>query len=156
MQSLPAMEIFRPTAANAPCARLTASRAQSALGVLCALSRIFVPTFPREKTKTPVTFWATRAYREMERAKRLELLHSFLQSCLGEATYNSLMKVGAYGGAHAEKAPEIDPKLEARIAEMEEVIAAWPKIEPAVRTGLMAMVRAHRGTAVRNPANRMA
>ena len=59
----------------------------------------------------------------MERAKRLELLRSLLQSCLGAETYNSLMKAGAQGGAHAEKAPVIDPKLEAWVAEMEEVIA---------------------------------
>jgi hypothetical protein len=80
----------------------------------------------------------------MERAKRLELLRSLFQSCLGAETYNSLMKAGAQGGAHAEKAPEIDPKLEAWVAEMEEVIAAWPKIEPSVRAGLLAIVRSQR------------
>jgi hypothetical protein len=77
----------------------------------------------------------------MERAKRLELLRSLLHSCLVEATYNSLMKAGAQGGAHVENDPEIDPKLEAWVSEMEEVIEAWPKIEPSVRTGLMAIVR---------------
>jgi hypothetical protein len=92
----------------------------------------------------------------MERAKSRELLRSLLQSCLGEKTYNSLMQAGAQGGAPVEKAPEIDQKLEAWVSEREEVIAVWPKIEPAVRTGLMAIVRAHRGPAVRNPANRMA
>ena len=91
----------------------------------------------------------------MERAKRLELLRSLLQSCLGNETYNSLMKAGAQRGAHTEKAPEIDSKLEAWVAEMEEVIEAWPKIAPAVRTGLMAIVRSHHGTAVRISANRM-
>jgi hypothetical protein len=85
----------------------------------------------------------------MERAKRLELLRSLLQSCLGKETYNSLMEAGAQGGAHAEKAPEIDPKLEAWVAEMEEVIAAWPKIEPTVRTGLLAIVRSQREFVVR-------
>lgn len=85
----------------------------------------------------------------MERAKRLELLRSLLQSCLGDETYQSLMKAGAQGGAHAEKAPEFDPKLEAWIAEMEEFIAAWPKIESAVRAGLMAIVRSHHGSVVR-------
>jgi hypothetical protein len=80
----------------------------------------------------------------MERAKRLELLRSLLQSCLGDGTYNSLMQAGAQGGAHAEKAPVIDPKLEAWVAEMEEVIAAWPKIEPSVRAGLLAIVRSQR------------
>jgi hypothetical protein len=92
----------------------------------------------------------------MERAKRLELLRSLLQSCLGEETYNSLLQAGAQGGAHAENAPEIDPNLEAWVAEMEEVIAAWPKIEPAVRTGLMAIVRSHHASAVPKSANRMA
>ncbi len=91
----------------------------------------------------------------MERAKRLELLRSLLQACLGGKTYKSLTKAGAQGGAHAENAPEIDPKLEAWVAEMEEVIAAWPKIEPTVRTGLMAIVRSHHGSVVRNAANRM-
>ncbi len=51
-------------------------RVKSAVG-----ARRFVLTFsdfrshfpPGEETKTPVTFWATGAYREMERAKRLEL-----------------------------------------------------------------------------------
>jgi hypothetical protein len=66
------------------------------------------------------------------------------------------MKAGAQGGAHAEKDPEIDPKLEAWVAEMEAVIGAWPKIEPAVRTGLIAIVRAHHGAAVRASANRTA
>jgi hypothetical protein len=46
--------------------------------------------------------------------------------------------------------------LEAWVAEMEEVIAAWPKIEPAERTGLMAIVRSHHGTTLRISANRMA
>jgi hypothetical protein len=36
--------------------------------------------------------------------------------------------------------------LEAVVAKMEEVIAVWPKIELAVRTGLMAFVRAHPGS----------
>ena len=85
----------------------------------------------------------------MERAKRLELLRTILQSCLGDETYNSLIQAGAQRDAHAEKVPETDPKLEAWVAEMEEVIEAWPKIEPAVRTGLMAIVRSQRGTAVR-------
>ena len=85
----------------------------------------------------------------MERAKRLELLRSLLQSCLGKETYNSLMEAGAQGGAHVEKDSEIDPKLEAWVTEMEEVIAAWPKIEPAVRTGLMAIVRSHHGSVAR-------
>ena len=85
----------------------------------------------------------------MERAKRLELLRSLLQSCLGDEAYKSLMKAGAQGGAHAEKAPEIDPKLEAWVTEMEEIIEAWPKIEPALRTGLMAIVRSHHGAAAR-------
>ena len=92
----------------------------------------------------------------MERAKRLELLRSLLQSCLGDKTYNSLIKAGAQGGAHTENAPKIDPQLEAWVAEMEEIIAAWPKIEPVVRTGLMAIVRAHHGAAVRASANRTA
>ena len=52
-------------------------------------------------------------------------------------------------GAHAEKAPEIDPKLEAWVAEMEEVIAAWPKNEPTVRTGLLAIIRSQRESVVR-------
>ena len=56
------------------------------------------------------------------------------------------MKAGAQEGAHADNAPEIDPKLEAVVAKMEEVIAVWPKIELAVRTGLMAFVRAHPGS----------
>jgi hypothetical protein len=60
----------------------------------------------------------------MERAKRLELLRSLLQSHVSEKTYNSLIHAGAQGGAHAEKAPESDPKLEALMAEMEEVITA--------------------------------
>jgi hypothetical protein len=85
----------------------------------------------------------------MERAKRLELLRSLLQSCLGDEAYESLIRAGAQGGAHAEKAPEIDPKLEAWVAEMEEVIAAWPKIEPTVRTGLLAIVRSQRESVVR-------
>ena len=85
----------------------------------------------------------------MERAKRLELLRSLLQSCLGDEAYKSLIRAGAQGGAHAEKAPEIDPKLEAWVAEMEEIIAAWPKIEPTVRTGLLAIVRSQRESVVR-------
>jgi len=92
----------------------------------------------------------------MERAKRLELLRSLLQSCIGEETYKCVMKAGAQGGAHAENAPEIDPNLESWLAEMEEVIAAWPKIEPTVRTGLLAIVRSHHGSSVRTSANRMA
>jgi hypothetical protein len=92
----------------------------------------------------------------MERAKRLELLRSLLQSCLGEEAYKNLMKAGAQGGAHAEKACEIDPRLEAWVAEMEEIVDAWPKIEPSVRTGLMAIVRSHHGSVVRKSANRMA
>jgi len=92
----------------------------------------------------------------MERAKRLELLRSLLESGLGEEAYKNLMKAGAQGGAHAENASEFDPKLEAWVAEMEEVIAAWPKIEPAVRTGLMAIVRSHHGSVARKSANRMA
>jgi hypothetical protein len=44
--------------------------------------------------------------------------------------------------AHPPKnAPEIDPQSRAWAAEMEEVIAVWPKIETLVRTGLMAIVR---------------
>ena len=86
----------------------------------------------------------------------LELLRSLLQSCVGEATYKSLMKAGAQGGAHAEKTLENDLKLEAWVAEMEEVIEAWPKIEPAVRTGLMAIVRSHHGSAMRKAAIRLA
>jgi hypothetical protein len=43
---------------------------------------------------------------------------------VSEKTYNSLIHAGAQGGAHAEKAPESDPKLEALMAEMEEVITA--------------------------------
>lgn len=85
----------------------------------------------------------------MERAKRLELLHLLLQSCLGDETYNSLMKGGAQGGAHAEKAPEIDYNLQAWVAEMEEVIEAWPTIEPNVRVRLMAIVRSHHVPVVR-------
>jgi hypothetical protein len=85
----------------------------------------------------------------MERAKRLELLRSLLQSFLGGDTYNSLMQAGAQGGAHTENAPAIDPKLDAWVAEMEEVIAAWPKIEPTVRTGLMAIVRSHHNSVAR-------
>ena len=85
----------------------------------------------------------------MERAKRLELLRSLLQSHVSEKTYNSLIHAGAQGGAHAEKAPESDPKLEALMAEMEEVIAAWPNIEPTVRTGLFAIVRSQRESVVR-------
>ena len=85
----------------------------------------------------------------MERAKRLELLRSLLESYLDDETYQSLVKAGAQGGAHAKNTPEIDPPLEAWGAEMEEVIAAWPKIEPAVRTGLMAIVRSHHGSVVR-------
>jgi hypothetical protein len=85
----------------------------------------------------------------MERAKRLELLRSLLQSCLGDEAYKSLIRAGAQGGAHAEKTPEIDPKLEAWVAEMEEIIAAWPKIEPTVRTGLLAIVRSQRESVVR-------
>ncbi len=85
----------------------------------------------------------------MERAKRLELLRSLLQSCLGDETYNSLMKAGAQGGAHTEKASEIDEKLEAWVAEMEEVIAAWPKIDPLVRAGLFAVIRSQRESVVR-------
>lgn len=92
----------------------------------------------------------------MARPKRLELLRLLLQLCLGDETYNNLMKAGAPRSAHTEKAPETDPKLEAWVAEMEEVIEAWPKIEPAVRTGLMAIVRSHHGTAERICANRMA
>lgn len=90
----------------------------------------------------------------MEQAKRLELLRSLFQSSLGEEAYEYLMKVGAQGGAHAEKALATDLKLEAWVVEMEEVIEAWPKIEPSVRTGLMAIVRAHHGSAVRKAANR--
>ncbi len=85
----------------------------------------------------------------MERAKRLELLRSLLQASLGEEAYEILTNAGAQGGAHAEKASEIDPKLEAWVAEMEEVIAAWPKIEPTVRTGLLAIVRSQRESVVR-------
>ena len=85
----------------------------------------------------------------MERAKRLELLRSLLQACLGEATYNSLMQAGAQGDAHPEKAPKTDPKLEVWVTEMEEVIAAWPKIEPTVRAGLLAIVRSQRESVVR-------
>jgi hypothetical protein len=85
----------------------------------------------------------------MERAKRLELLRSLLNSCLGDETNNSFMHAGAQGGAHAEKAPDFDPKLETWGAEMEELIAASPKIEPTKRTGLLAFVRAQRESAVR-------
>ncbi len=85
----------------------------------------------------------------MERAKRLELLRSLLQSCLGEDTYNSLMEAGAQGGAHAEKASEIEPNLKAWVAEMEELITAWPKIDPSVRTGLLAIVRSQRESVIR-------
>jgi len=85
----------------------------------------------------------------MERAKRLELLRSLLQSSLGEETYQSLTNAGAQGGAHAEKDAEIDPKLEAWVAEMEEVIAAWPKIDPLVRAGLFAVIRSQRESVVR-------
>jgi hypothetical protein len=92
----------------------------------------------------------------MERAKRLELLRSLLQSSLGDEAYNNVLRAGAQGGAQVEKAPGIDPKLEAWVAEMEEVIEAWPKIEPAVRTGLMAIVRSHHGTTIRISSNRMA
>jgi hypothetical protein len=92
----------------------------------------------------------------MERAKRLELLRSLLKSCLGEETYKSLTKAGAQGGAHVEKTLEIDPKLEVWVTEMEEVIAAWPKIEPTVRTGLMAIVRSQHGSVIRISANRLA
>ena len=60
---------------------------------------------------------------------------------LGEETYRNLMEVGAQGGAHAENDPEIDQKLATWVAEMEEIIAAWPKIEPMMRTGLMSIVR---------------
>jgi hypothetical protein len=88
----------------------------------------------------------------MERAKRLELVRSLLQSCLGEEAYTKLVKAGAQGDAHVEKAPETDPKLEAWVAEMEELIEAWPNIEPTVRTGLMAIVRSKRGATVRVPA----
>jgi hypothetical protein len=80
---------------------------------------------------------------------RLELLRSLLQSCLGEKTYNSLIQAGAQGGAHVEKPPVVDPNLEAWVAEMEEVIAAWPKIEPTVRAGLLAIVRSQRESVVR-------
>jgi hypothetical protein len=93
---------------------------------------------------------------KMERAKRLELLRSLLQSCLDEASYNSLMKAGAQGGAHVDKAPETDPKLDVWVTEMEEIIETWPKIEPTLRKGLLAIVRSHHGTAVRISANRMA
>jgi hypothetical protein len=92
----------------------------------------------------------------MERAKRLELLRSLLQSCLGEDAYQSLVRVGAQGGAHAENRSEIDPKWEAWVTEMEEVIAAWPTIEPTMRAGLKAIVRSHHGSAARIAANRMA
>lgn len=80
----------------------------------------------------------------MERAKRLELLRSLLQACLSKDTYKSLMKAGAQGGAHAPEEPEIDLKLQVWVAEMEEVIEAWPKIAPTVRTGLLAIVRSQR------------
>jgi len=92
----------------------------------------------------------------MERAKRLELLRFLLQSCIGEETYKCVMKDGAQGDAHVENVPEITQKLEAWAAEMEEVIAAWPKIEPTVRTGLLAIVRSQHGSSVRTSANRMA
>ena len=85
----------------------------------------------------------------MERAKRLELLRSLLQACLGDEAYKGLIRAGAHGGAHANKTPEIDPRLKAWVAEMEEVIEAWPKIEPAVRKGLIAIVRSHQGSALR-------
>jgi len=39
---------------------------------------------------------------------------------------------------------------------MEEVIEAWPKIEPTVRVGLMTIVRAHHASVPRISANRMA
>lgn len=91
----------------------------------------------------------------MERAKRLELLRSLLQSCLGDEAYKNLIQAGAQGGAHAVKAPEIDPKLEAWVVEMEEVIEAWPKIERNVRVGLMAIVRSHHVPVVRESSNRM-
>jgi hypothetical protein len=79
----------------------------------------------------------------MERAKRLELLRSLLQSCLGDEAYKSLIQAGAQGGAHANITQEIDHNLEAWVAEMEEVIEAWLKIERNVRLGLMAIVRSH-------------
>ena len=97
-----------------------------------------------------------RRFPEMERAKRLELLRSLLQSCLGEATYESLIRASAQGDAHTKKTPDSDPKLEAWVAEMEEVIEAWPKIDPNVRVGLMAIVRAHHASVPRISANRMA
>jgi hypothetical protein len=81
----------------------------------------------------------------MERAKRLELLRSLLQASLSDETYKSLMQVGVQGDAHAKKLPEPDLKLQAWVAEMEQVIEAWPKIDPSVRTGLMAIVRSHSG-----------
>jgi hypothetical protein len=86
---------------------------------------------------------------EKFRKGRLELLRFFLQSCLGDEAYNNVLRAGAQGGAHVEKALGIDPKLEAGAAEMAEVIAAWPKIETSVRTGLMAIVRAHHGSVAR-------
>jgi len=111
-----------------------------------------VIAFKREKTAGI----DSSGFHKMERAKRLELLRSLLQLCLGDDTYESLIRASAQGDAHTKKAPDSDPKLEAWVAEMEEVIEAWPKIEPTVRVGLMTIVRAHHASVPRISANRMA
>ncbi len=47
------------------------------------------------------------------------------------------------------KTAETDLMLQAWVVETEEIIEAWPKIEPTVRAGLMVIVRTQKDISIR-------
>jgi hypothetical protein len=80
----------------------------------------------------------------MERAKRLELIRSLVQACLGNEAYQILKGRDAHGHAHEKNEQSADGKLAVWTEELDEVLHAWPRIESKVQAGVMAIVRSQK------------
>jgi hypothetical protein len=86
---------------------------------------------------------------KMERAKRLELIASLLQACLGKEAYESLTQRPAHAHAHGENHAFAEDKLAVWAEELHEIIAAWPSIGSNLQNGLTALVRSQKTPTLR-------
>jgi hypothetical protein len=102
------------------------------------------PSVPVALSRKKAPRFATRGLIEMERAKRLELLRSILQMCLGEAAYGKLTQSSAAGAAHVRSVSFLTTKMQVWAEELEEIVRAWPTIADGVHHGMIEIVRAQR------------
>ncbi len=82
-----------------------------------------------------------RRFLKMERAKRLELIRDILQPYLNSYTYDTVLPSNAAIDASQFKAAVSSDQLNAWTTELEEIVRAWPMLNPSVQGGLMAIIR---------------